>query len=102
MQIGAASPDPLRSGVAPAMSPGAPARGGQAVPFSQLMGQLMQEADKPQHVVANSIDQLMTGDVDQIHDLAINMAQADIAFRLVMEVRDKLISAYQDVMRMQV
>jgi flagellar hook-basal body complex protein FliE len=72
------------------------------VPFAQLMSDFLHEADQQQHAVTLGVDQLMTGEADNIHDLAITIAQADIAFRLVMEVRDKLISAYQEVMRMQV
>jgi len=72
------------------------------VSFEQLMTRLLHDADQPQQAVTNDMNQLLAGNVNNIHDVAINVAKADVAFRLVMEVRDKLISAYQDVMRMQV
>jgi flagellar hook-basal body complex protein FliE len=78
------------------------ARPASSVPFAQLVSDFLLEADQQQHAVSQGVDRLMTGEADNIHDLAITIAQADIAFRMVMEVRDKLISAYQEVMRMQV
>ena len=66
------------------------------------MTRMLHEADQPQQVVTQDMNNLLAGQVDNIHDVAINVAKADVAFRLVMEVRDKLIAAYQDVMRMQV
>jgi flagellar hook-basal body complex protein FliE len=52
--------------------------------------------------VAQGVNDLVAGKTENIHELAIQVAQADVAFRLVMEVRDKLISAYQEMMRMQI
>lgn len=95
--------------VTSAISGGPTAAAGSAAPrsatgvsFQQLMTRMLHEADQQQQVVTQDMNKLLTGEVDNIHDMAINVAKADVAFRLVMEVRDKLISAYQDVMRMQV
>jgi len=33
--------------------------------------------------------------------VVLTASQADLAFRLVMEIRDRLIASYQEVMRMQ-
>lgn len=93
--IGSVPAARVGSGNAPAKPPG-------GVSFEQLMSKMLVEADQPQAVVRQDMDQLLKGEVNNIHDVAINVAKADIAFRMVMEVRDKLISAYQDVMRMQV
>jgi flagellar hook-basal body complex protein FliE len=80
----------------------APRTASAGVPFSQIVSQLLQEADQHQAQVSQGVHQLMTGESDNIQDLAINMAKADVSFRLLMEVRDSLISAYQEVMKMQV
>ena len=52
--------------------------------------------------VEDKVQELVTGQTDSIHDVVLSASQADLAFRLVMEVRDQLIASYQDVMRMQV
>ncbi|WP_437187015.1 flagellar hook-basal body complex protein FliE [Planctomicrobium sp. SH668] len=93
------------SPIAPAgYSPGVGAapQSKSGVPFNQLMMEVLQEVDQPQQTATNDMNKLLKGEVNNIHEVAINAAKADIAFRMVMEVRDKLISAYQDVMRMQI
>ena len=42
------------------------------------------------------------GETDNLHSVMLQMAQADLAFRLVLEVRNRLTEAYQEVMKMQV
>lgn len=91
------SPD-ISRGLSTASAP----ESGGGISFERLMSRMLKEADGAQQVVAQDMDNLMTGEVNNVHDVAINVAKADIAFRLVLEVRNKLISAYQDVMRMQV
>jgi len=72
------------------------------VPFSTVMNQFLQQVDGQQQIVSQGVNDLIAGKTDNIHEIAISVAQADIAFRMVMEVRDKLVTAYQEVMRMQV
>ena len=71
------------------------------VPFSQLVSGLLQDANSQQLQVGRELDRLATGESDHIHDLVISAAKADLALRMVLEVRDQLIAAYQEVMRMQ-
>ena len=103
MQIGSSLPDPTSGISGHQTTTGQPAaRTAGGVPFSQLMSEFLSDTDRQQHAVTHGIDALMSGENDHIHDLAIQVAQADVSFRLMMEVRDQLITAYQEVMRMQV
>ncbi|OIP62063.1 MAG: flagellar hook-basal body complex protein FliE [Nitrospirae bacterium CG2_30_70_394] len=45
---------------------------------------------------------LVTGQGGELHDVMIRMKESEVAFDLVLAVRNKAIEAYQDVMRMQV
>lgn len=74
---------------------------GHKLPFADLVNDLLQNANGQQAEVKDGINQLVTGETDSIHDVVLTAAQADLAFRLVMEVRDRLISSYQEIMRMQ-
>lgn len=38
----------------------------------------------------------------QLHDVMINMSKAQVSFQQMIQVRNKLVSAYQDIMNMQV
>jgi flagellar hook-basal body complex protein FliE len=107
MNVGPISSQPIPSVPPPgpsSLSGGAAGGTGPAggVPFAQLMSRFIQDADAGQQTVSHNVQQLITGETDNLHDVAISIAQADIAFRLVMEVRDQLVASYQEVMRMQV
>lgn len=52
------------------------------------------EADK-------SVEMLATGQSDSVHETMLALTKADLSLRVFMEVRNKVIEAYQDVMRMQ-
>jgi len=45
---------------------------------------------------------LIAGESKNLHETMIAMEKADISFRLMMGVRNKIIEAYQEIMRMQV
>jgi flagellar hook-basal body complex protein FliE len=54
-----------------------------------------QNADK-------AIQNVQTGRTEGLHEAIIALERADVSFRTMLAVRNKLIEAYQDVMRMQV
>lgn len=78
--------------------------GGGAGPagFGDLVSQFLQEANSQQLQVGQQINSLATGETDNVQDVVMSVAKADLAFRLVMEIRNRLISSYQELMRMQV
>lgn len=78
--------------------PAAPGPGG----FGDMVSQYLTEANVQQQNVGRQIEALATGQTDNIHDVVLSVAKADLAFRMVMEIRNRLISSYQEVMRMQV
>ena len=49
-----------------------------------------------------AIDDLVIGNNKDIVQTMITMEKADISFRLMMQVRNKILQAYEEVMRMQV
>jgi len=48
------------------------------------------------------MQELATGKTDNIQDVMVAAEKADIALRLMVNVRNKIIDAYQEVMKMQV
>lgn len=56
---------------------------------------LEKEADKV-------VQELLDGKETNIHDAMIALQKADLSFKVLMEVRDKIISAYKEIMRLQV
>lgn len=76
--------------------------GSQNMPFEDLVRGLIQDTNSQQTAVRDSVQQLVSGETDSIHDVVLTASRADLAFRLVMEIRNRLISSYQEIMRMQV
>ena len=43
----------------------------------------------------------MTGESQDLHTTVIAMQKADLSFQMMMQVRNKIVQAYQEIMRMQ-
>lgn len=72
------------------------------LPFADLIKGLVQQTDHQQISAQQGVEKLVTGETDSIHDVVLTASRADLAFRLMMEIRNRLIASYQEVMRMQV
>ncbi len=70
--------------------------------FGGMLKGAIGEVNQLQNKADASIEQLIAGESKNLHETMIAMEKADISFRLMMEVRNKIIEAYQEVMRMQV
>ena len=49
-----------------------------------------------------SIDRFLSGEGEELHQVALKTQEADLSFELFLQARNKIVSAYQEVMRMQV
>ncbi len=90
--VSAAAPD----GASPAVSATAP--GG----FARLLTQFLGDASTQQAQAEQAVSNLAAGRADNVHNVLLAMAKADLSFHLVLEIRNRLSEAYQDIMRMQV
>ena len=70
--------------------------------FEGVLKQSLQSVNELQQKANQAIDALATGQQNDIHNTMIAMEKADVAFRLLMQIRNKVISAYETIMRMQV
>jgi flagellar hook-basal body complex protein FliE len=48
------------------------------------------------------IDDVVTGRVTDFHEVALRLKESELSFRFSLEVRNKLVDAYREVMRMSV
>ncbi len=72
------------------------------MPFADMVKGLVTEANQEQLKSQDGVRQLIAGETDSIHDVVLTTSRADLAFRLMMEIRNRLVASYQEVMRMQV
>lgn len=70
--------------------------------FGRMLKGSIEEVNRLQGEADTSIRQLVAGNAKNLHETMIAMEKASISFRLVMEVRNKIIEAYHEIMRMQV
>lgn len=69
--------------------------------FFKLLKEYLMKVDMSQHEADKAIEDLLSGKKD-IHDVMLTIEKADISFRLLIRIRNKLLEAYQEIMRMQV
>ena len=48
-----------------------------------------------------SVQSLMTGQSTNLHETMIALQKADVSFQLMLQVRNKIVGAYEEIMRMQ-
>lgn len=70
--------------------------------FSEMLKQTLGEVNQLQHEAGESIQRLATGEIQDVHQVMIAAEEATVAFELMMEIRNKLMEAYQEVMRTQI
>lgn len=68
--------------------------------FGDTLKKAVDDVEKLNQKAENSIEDLATGRRKTLHQTMIDVEKADIAFRLMVTVRDKAISAYQEIWRM--
>ena len=49
-----------------------------------------------------TVQQLAAGEIDNLHQIMISLEKAKLSFELALQVRNKLLEGYQEIMRMQV
>jgi flagellar hook-basal body complex protein FliE len=69
--------------------------------FADLLKESMNEVQRLQTEANQAITDLSTGQAQNLHSTLIALEKADISFRLMMQVRNKILEAYREVMRMQ-
>ncbi|PIE67143.1 MAG: flagellar hook-basal body complex protein FliE [Deltaproteobacteria bacterium] len=71
-------------------------------PFSDYVKSSLDDVNRRMLDADQAIDDLATGTNQDIHNTMIAMQKAEISFELVMQIRNKLISAYDEVRRMSI
>lgn len=86
-------------------SAGAPAEAGPLQPagesFANVLGRIAGEANQQQQVASDALTALQSGQNVSLHQAVIAMEEANVSFQLMVEVRNRLLDSYQEIMRMQ-
>jgi flagellar hook-basal body complex protein FliE len=70
--------------------------------FVDLLRSAIAQVNQAQNGADNAAREFAIGEAKSIHDTMITLEKADLSLRLMMQVRNKVVEAYQEVMRMQI
>jgi flagellar hook-basal body complex protein FliE len=70
--------------------------------FSSIVKDAVESLDQSQKNSAEEIARAVTGESPDLHRTIIAMQTADLGFQFALQVRNKVIGAYEEIMRMQV
>lgn len=80
--------------------PTSPAEGEKS--FSEILKDSVDQVNTYQHQSDAAIGELVAGRSKNIHETLLTIERADTSLKLMMQVRNKILDAYKEIMRMQV
>lgn len=92
------APPPLASPFAKAAK-----KPGDAIePFAELLGSKVGEVNRMQRTADDKVHALLTGEDVNEAEVLTAVQKADLAFRMLMQIRNKLMDAYREVQQIQI
>ncbi|MDB5858705.1 MAG: fliE [Ramlibacter sp.] len=84
------------------MPPAAALPGAADLPFGRLVSEGLHALDTQLKTSQADLQQLALGEAQNLHEVMIRLEESRIAFQLMLQVRNRVLEAYQDVMKMQI
>src|SRR5580698_4155564 len=69
--------------------------------FKDVLSSAINEVEGARTGANQTIDKFLAGDGEDLHSTILASQRADLEFQMFMQVRNKVVSAYQEVMKMQ-
>jgi len=70
--------------------------------FKEVLTEAVTEVQRLQNEADATIKQLVAGEIKDVTEAMVAVEKADVAFQTMMTVRNKIVAAYEEIMRMQV
>ncbi len=85
------------------MRPAQPTASGEVTEdFKAFLTEALEKVNQQQIYSEQMTQQLALGQVENLHDVMIAAEQASVSLQMVVQVRNKVVEAYQEIMRMQI
>ena len=94
--IGSIRPIPIAEPSAPASGQHRPGE------FGALLDKAISHVEQSRHIANEKAHDLLAGKPEELHSVVLSVQRAQLEFELFLEVRNKVVQAYQEIMRMQV
>jgi flagellar hook-basal body complex protein FliE len=70
--------------------------------FQSMLEGMIGRVEQTQTQATQAAQNFLSGGDEELHSVALAAQRADLQFNLFLQVRNKAVSAYQEIMRMQV
>jgi flagellar hook-basal body complex protein FliE len=70
--------------------------------FATMLGRMVSDINAQQNIATQTVNALQSGQKVPLHQAVLSMEEANVSFQLMVEVRNRLLEAYQEIMRMQI
>jgi flagellar hook-basal body complex protein FliE len=77
------------------------AQAGKPGEFQSVLEGTIQKLESVNNDATDAVQKFLTGENEELHTTVLAAQRAEIAFDLGLQVRNKVVSAYQEIMRMQ-
>jgi flagellar hook-basal body complex protein FliE len=98
-QINAIGPTGMEGVSAPSLTASQKPNDGPS--FKQTLSSFLNDVDSLQTKADVSIQKMATGEINDVHQVMESVEEANTAFNMMMEIRNKVMDAYQEVMRIR-
>jgi flagellar hook-basal body complex protein FliE len=92
---------PLNPGEFQSIVPGASSPVSSGESFVASLKDALAKINEAQSHADVSVQSLLTGQSTNLHETMIALQKADVSFQLMLQVRNKIVGAYEEIMRMQ-
>jgi flagellar hook-basal body complex protein FliE len=72
-----------------------------AAGFKELLEGAINRVENLRQTADQSVERVLSGESEELHNTVLATQRAELAFEMFSQVRNKVVSAYQEVMRMQ-
>jgi flagellar hook-basal body complex protein FliE len=79
-----------------------PAAGSGGSEFQALLTQAIGGVERLRGDARQSAERFLSGEGEEVHTVALATQRAELAFETFVQVRNKVVSAYQAIMQMQI
>jgi flagellar hook-basal body complex protein FliE len=69
--------------------------------FKETLNGFLKDVNEMQLKADESVNKLVAGEITDVHQVMNAVEEANVAFNMMMEIRNKVMDAYQEVMRMR-
>lgn len=81
--------------------PAQQAGGTQGYDFQNMLQNAIGQVENANGIANNAIQNFVSGQDQELHSTVLATQNAELQFEMLMQVRNKVVSAYEEIMRMQ-